>query len=349
MSGSEIPDIRECDAAILADFLQQKGEPAFRLLQINRWIWEKGSRSFDTMSNLPLHTRNLLQQHFRLNPAIARDHFTSTDGTIKIVFGLHDGLQVEGVLIPSSGRTTACISSQAGCPLGCRFCATGRLGFGRNLSSGEIFDQVFYLNSLSLERYGTSLSNVVYMGMGEPLLNYPNVLRSVEKITGDDGMAMSSQRITLSSVGIPHMIRKMADDRLKIHLALSLHVAYDEKRSEIIPINRTHPLGDLSDALKYYYTKTRKRFTIEYILFRDVNDSVEDARLLSDFCRRFPVKINLLHYNPVPGLPYMETTAERMQAFAKFLQEKKNMVVNIRQSRGYDIMAACGQLAGITI
>jgi 23S rRNA (adenine2503-C2)-methyltransferase len=251
---------------------------------------------------------------------------------------------VEGVLIPDEGRTTACISSQAGCALACRFCATGMLGFRRNLSFTEIFDQVVLLNLQSNKYSGKNLSNIVFMGMGEPLMNYEEVLKSIEKITSEDSLGMSPQRITVSSVGIPGMIRKMGDDKVRFHFALSLHAATDAKRDQIIPVNKKYPLRELTDALKYYHAKTNKRFTIEYILFKDFNDGIEDAKELAVFCKSFPVKINLIGYNPVEGSGFLQSTAEKTRAFREFL-ESKNMVVNVRKSRGKGINAACGQLA----
>ena len=251
---------------------------------------------------------------------------------------------VEGVLIPSDGRTTACISCQAGCPLACSFCATGQLGFNRNLSFHEIYDQVVLLNMQSKRLFGSSLTNIVYMGMGEPLLNYDQVLRSVEKITSETGLGISPQRITISSVGIPKMIMKMADDNVKFHFALSLHAANNEKRSRIIPVNKKYPLEELTEALKYYHQKTKKRFTIEYILFNDFNDGIQDARELAVFCKSFPVKINLIEYNSTQNTLFRKSQKARVIAFKEFL-ETKNLVVNTRKSRGEDIAAACGQLA----
>jgi 23S rRNA (adenine2503-C2)-methyltransferase len=250
----------------------------------------------------------------------------------------------EGVLIPSDGRTTACISSQVGCPLNCSFCATGQLGYKRNLEFSEIYDQVVLLNKISEEVFKTALSNIVYMGMGEPLLNYGNIIQSLKKITAEEGLGISPQRITMSSVGIPEMIRKMGDDNLKIHFALSLHAADNEKRNKIIPLNKKFPIEHLTEALIYYHKKTKKRFTIEYILFDNFNDTIQDAQELARFCRSFPVKINLIEYNETNNTSFHKSRADKMIAFKEFL-DKKNLVVNIRKSRGEDIAAACGQLA----
>ena len=258
---------------------------------------------------------------------------------------------VEGVLIPGDERFTACISSQVGCSLDCKFCATGKLGFTRNLKYGEIFDQVVYLSKLatgsqspSHELQSRALSNIVFMGMGEPFLNYENLVKTIEKITREEGLGMSPQRITVSSIGIPKMIRQMADDDPKYHFAISLHAATDLKRNQIIPFNLKHPLESIIDALKYYHTQTNKRFTIEYILFGNFNDSLADAKDLALFCKNFPVKINIIEYNPVHETGFRQSDPIKVKAFVDFL-EKRNLVVNIRKSRGKDIEAACGQLA----
>jgi 23S rRNA (adenine2503-C2)-methyltransferase len=296
------------------------------------------------MTNLSRETRELLEQHFSFPILQAGKEFTDIDGTVKSTFLLSDNELIESVLIPADNRTTACISSQAGCALACKFCATGTLGFSRNLNFTEIFDQVVHLNRQSEKHYGKSLSNIVYMGMGEPLLNYDEVLKSIEKITSEESLGMSPQRITVSSVGIPDMIKKLADDKVRFHFALSLHAATNAKRDQIIPINKKYPLEVLSDALKYYHKKSGKRFTIEYILFKDFNDSIEDAKDLAIFCKSFPVKINIISYNPIEGSRFSQSTSERTQAFKEFL-ENKNMVINVRKSRGKSINAACGQLA----
>jgi len=344
MSGDRRVDIRLLSLADIETYFQTIDEKPFRAKQVYEWLWKKSCRSFDEMTNLSKKTREKLQQKFTFPVVTIHKTITSSDGTVKNIFHLHDGLFVEGVLIPSDGRTTACISSQAGCPLACSFCATGELGFSRNLSFSEIYDQVVLLNNQSKQLFGSSLTNIVYMGMGEPLLNYEQVLRSVEKITSETGLGISPQRITISSVGIPKMIMKMADDHVKFHFALSLHTANNEKRSRIIPANKKFPIEDLTDALKYYHQKTKKRFTIEYILFHDFNDGIHDARELALFCRSFPVKINLIEYNSTHNSDFGKSQAARVNAFKDFL-ETKNLVVNTRKSRGEDIAAACGQLA----
>jgi 23S rRNA (adenine2503-C2)-methyltransferase len=340
----ENPDIRSISLAEIESFFREKNEKPFRARQVYDWIWKKTCHSFDEMTNLSIVNRQLLGSHFCFEVLKQEKELRDPDGTVKSTFRLPDQELVESVLIPSDDRTTACISSQAGCALACRFCATGILGFRRNLSFTEIFDQVVLLNRQSEKYYGKPLSNIVYMGMGEPLMNYEEVMKSVEKITSEDSLGMSPQRITVSSVGIPVMIRKMADDKARFHFALSLHAATNAKRDKIIPINKKHPLQELTEALKYYHAKTGKRFTIEYILFRDFNDSLEDAKDLAVFCKSFPVKINLIGYNPVEKTGFSQSTPEKSRAFREFL-ENKNMVINVRKSRGTSIDAACGQLA----
>ena len=344
MSGDKGIDIRLLSLAEIEAFFQTIDEKPFRAKQVFDWLWKKSCRSFDEMTNLSKETREKLKQKFSFPVVTIQKTFTSSDGTVKNIFHLHDGLLVEGVLIPSDNRTTACISCQAGCPLACSFCATGQLGFNRNLSFPEIYDQVVLLNQQSIQLFGSSLSNIVYMGMGEPLLNYEQVLRSVDKITSEAGLGISPQRITISSVGIPKMIMKMADDNVKFHFALSLHAANNEKRSSIIPLNKKFPLEELTEALKYYHQKTKKRFTIEYILFHEFNDTIHDARELALFCKSFPVKINLIEYNSTHNSDFQKSQTSKLIAFKEFL-ETRNLVVNTRKSRGEDIAAACGQLA----
>jgi 23S rRNA (adenine2503-C2)-methyltransferase len=347
MNGDVKPDIRRQTLPDLTVFFARLNEKSYRAGQVYEWLWKKGARGFSEMTSLPAGIREKLSDHFSFPAAKLSDEKVSSDGTVKTVFRLDDGLRVEGVLIPSGGRTTACISSQVGCPLGCTFCATGTLGFTRNLTRGEIFDQAVLLDALSKKNPGVPLSNIVFMGMGEPLMNYPEVAAAVERLTAPDGQGISPQRITLSSVGIPKMIRQLADDGMKAHFALSLHAATNAKRDRIIPVNRRFPLEDLTAALKYYYQVTKKRFTIEYVLLNGFNDSEADAKALATFCRSFPVKINLIEYNPVEGSGYSSADMTRVKAFAAFL-EKRNLVVNIRRSRGKDIEAACGQLVGKT-
>lgn len=341
---TEKQDIRAVSREQIADFLVGQGEKAFRAKQVDEWLWKKGARHFEDMTNLSAATRELLAAHFVINAVEVAEKQVSNDRTIKSSFRTHDGMIVEGVLIPTASRMTACISSQIGCSLTCAFCATGRLERLRNLNADEIFDQVVHIARQSLEHYGIPLSNIVYMGMGEPLLNYRNVLDSVERITSSNGLAMSPKRITVSTAGIAKMIRKLGDDKVKFNLALSLHAANEEKRSRIMPINDSNNLKELASAMRYFHDQTETRPTLEYIIFKDFNDSLEDARELADFARNFPTKINIIEYNPIDGGEFQKADERKVDAFKTYL-EGRNLIVNVRRSRGKDIDAACGQLA----
>src|SRR5688572_10881960 len=337
-------DIRELTIEALTDLLNQSGEPSFRARQVYSWLWEKSARSFDEMTNLSKALREKLKQQFRINPIEVATSQVSNDRTIKSGFRLHDGYVIEGVLIPTEDRMTACVSSQVGCSLTCKFCATGKLDRIRNLDAAEIYDQVAMIRQQCSEKYGISLTNIVYMGMGEPLLNYSNVLKSVERITASDGLGMSPKRITVSTAGISKMIKKLGDDDVKFNLALSLHAANDEKRNRIMPINESNSLESLAEALRYFYNKTHSRVTFEYIVFNGFNDEVIDARELAEFCKNIPCKVNLIEYNPIEGGDFLNAREDKLNAFKEFL-ENRNIIVNIRHSRGKDIDAACGQLA----
>ena len=335
-------DIRELDLKELENALKELGQPSFRAKQIWQWLWQKGARSFEEMTNLSKELRKVLKDNFTFHATEIITAQYSSDGTIKVVFKLHDSNKIEGVLIPSRSRTTACVSSQVGCSLDCKFCATGYLKRERNLTAAEIFDQVVLINELAEKHHGKKLDNIVYMGMGEPLLNYANVLQSVSIITSPDGLGMSPSRITLSTAGISKMIKKLADDGVRTHLALSLHSANNEKRSAIMPINDSNNLESLADALGYWYEKTGNRPTLEYTVIAGVNDGLEEEKELATFARKFPSKINLIEYNPISLAEFQPTS--RLEAFAEGLLSKK-LIVNVRRSRGKDIDAACGQLA----
>jgi 23S rRNA (adenine2503-C2)-methyltransferase len=337
-------NIRSLSEDELILFCEGLGEKKFRAKQVYEWLWKKRATSFSVMSNISEKFRSILEEHFFI-PAVTVDKFQkSKDRTIKDSFRLHDGSIVEGVLIPSNKRMTACISTQVGCSLACKFCATGKLERKRNINFDEIYDQVYLLNEQAIEHYDQHLSNVVYMGMGEPLLNYAHTLASIERLTSEKGLGMSPKRITVSTAGIAKMIRKLGDDEVKFNLALSLHAANDEKRSEIMPINDGNSLEVLADALKYFYEKTETRVTYEYIIFKDFNDSLEDAKELANFCKVIPCKINVIEYNSIGEEQFQQTTQERLEEFVAYL-ESCNLIVNIRRSRGKDIDAACGQLA----
>jgi 23S rRNA (adenine2503-C2)-methyltransferase len=338
-------DVRSLTLSELEQAVKNLSEPAFRGRQIYEWLWKKGARDFASMTNLSLPLREKLQAHFSLLPVRIHTKQVSRDGTVKCSFELHDGNLIEGVLIPTETRVTACVSSQVGCSLDCKFCATGYLKRQRNLEAGEIYDQVWLLNELAQEHYGKGLDNIVYMGMGEPLLNYANMWRSVELITGEDGLNMSPQRITISTAGIAKMIEKMADDGAKFNLALSLHAANDEKRTAIMPINASNNLDMLAEALQHWYRTTGTRPTLEYTVIEGVNDDITEMQELIRFARRFPCKINLIEYNPIGELaPFMPTQGQKLYRFADGLTAAK-LIVNVRRSRGKDIDAACGQLA----
>lgn len=325
--------------------MQAHGQPAFRAKQIYEWLWKKSATSFDQMQNLPKDLRAWLNEEFSLNPVAVEESQISTDRTIKSSFLLHDQHLVEGVLIPTEDRMTACVSSQVGCSLTCSFCATGYMDRKRNLEPYEIYDQVVLIRNQAEQQYQQPLTNIVYMGMGEPLLNYANVLASIEKITSPDGLGMSPKRITVSTAGIAKMIKKLADDQVKFNLALSLHAANDEKRNRIMPINESNTLEALSEALAYFYEQTGNKITLEYIVFDKFNDTLEDAKELLAFARKFPCKINIIEYNPIRQASFLNAKADAIQQFSNFL-ESKGMIVNVRRSRGKDIDAACGQLAG---
>jgi 23S rRNA (adenine2503-C2)-methyltransferase len=321
------------------------GEPAFRAKQVYEWIWKKAARSFDAMGNIPKTTREWLSEKFSLQIVTTAEAQISSDRTIKSSFQLHDKNLIEGVLIPTRERVTACVSSQVGCSLTCSFCATGYMDRKRNLESFEIYDQVVLIRDQAQEKYGQALTNIVYMGMGEPLLNYANVLKSIEQITSPDGLGMSPRRITVSTAGIAKMIQKLGDDQVKFNLALSLHAANDLKRNQIMPINESNTLDVLKAALLYFFEKTGNEITLEYIVFNKFNDTIEDARELYEFAKGIPCKINLIEYNPIAQSSFVNAEADAIAKFSAFL-ESKRMIVNIRRSRGRDIDAACGQLAG---
>ena len=342
---TEKQNIRALSKKELKDFFVDNGDKAFRAKQVSEWLWKKGATSFEEMSNLSLSTREMLDSHFVINAVKVAEEQKSKDKTIKNAFQLYDGSITEGVLIPTPKRMTACISSQVGCSLSCAFCATGKLDRLRNIDAEEIFDQVVIIKNQAEQNYNTPLSNIVYMGMGEPLLNYKNVLRSIEMITSEDGLGMSPKRITVSTAGIAKMIKQLGDDEVKFNLALSLHAATDAKRSEIMPINDSNTLEALSEALVYFHEKTGSRVTFEYIIFKDFNDSLEDAKDLAAFAKVVPCKINIIEYNPIDDAKFEKADSEKTDKFAEFLEKTFNLIVNVRRSRGKDIDAACGQLA----
>ena len=344
MSSEGKLNIREFDLEGLKDILIGFGEPTYRAKQIHQWLWIKNVREFSSMLNIPKTLISKLEAHYFIPSLEQVKVQLSSDGTIKSGFKLFDSKIVEGVLIPQTKRMTACISSQVGCSLSCKFCATGQMKQMRNLTADEMYDQVMAINKQALEHNDRHLSNVVYMGMGEPLLNYKEVLRSIDMLISKDGMGMSPRRITLSTAGIAKMIRKMGDDKVRFNLAVSLHAANDKKRNEIMPINESNNLKALTEALVHFQKMTDSRITFEYIVFKDFNDKLQDAKELAEFCKSFFCKINLIEYNPIKGVSYKNADSDKLEQFSDFLKSC-NLVVNVRRSRGKDIDAACGQLA----
>lgn len=339
-------DIRQLTLLQLEQVFLELGEPKFRAKQVYEWLWKKGAHSFEAMTNLSKKLRETLTERYVINAIVEDKVQLSADGTIKTRFRLHDGHLIESVLIPvpDDGRFTVCVSSQVGCSLTCKFCATGRMKRLRNLDASEIFDQVWLVNQQALTHFGHPLTNVVYMGMGEPLLAYRPVMESVERLTAADGLNMSPRRLTISTAGVSKIIRQLADDGCKTNLALSLHAADDNKRNEIMPINESNNLEELMDALEYFYQKTKNRISYEYIAFQNFNDSQEDAANLVRLCKRFPVRVNIIEYNPIDDAPFAKSEEDQIDRFARYLRER-DVVATVRRSRGKDIDAACGQLA----
>tara|TARA_B100000508_G_scaffold140901_1_gene144163 strand:- start:4871 stop:5929 length:1059 start_codon:yes stop_codon:yes gene_type:complete len=337
-------DIRKYSIEELGEIIQSMGEKPFRARQIKEWIWNKSAHSFDEMTSLSKDLRERLKERFEILPVAISEHQKSDDGTIKVAFTTHDKKVIEGVLIPTPKRMTACISSQVGCSLTCKFCATGQLKRLRNLTAAEVYDQVVAIRDLADREYEKPLSNIVVMGMGEPLLNYSEMMKGISYITSEEGLGMSPRRITLSTAGIAKMIMKLGDDHAKINLAVSLHAANDEKRSAIMPINDQNNLDVLAEALNYYYQKTKQPVTFEYIIFKDFNDSLDDAKELLEFCNTIPSKVNIIEYNSIDGGEFQQADPDKVDAFSAFL-ERNGVVAKIRRSRGKDIDAACGQLA----
>ena len=332
----------------LRDFFIGQQDKPFRGNQVYDWLWAKGAHTFDEMSNLSKETRSLLQANFVINHIKVDEMQRSGDGTIKNAIKLHDGLVVESVLIPTQKRTTACVSSQVGCSLNCSFCATARLKKMRNLNPDEIYDQVLAIDQQSRHYFHHPLSNIVFMGMGEPLLNYENVLLAIDKITSPEGMGMSPSRITLSTVGLPKMIRKLADDGVKFKLAVSLHSAIDEVRTSMMPVNASSNLAELLESLQYWYRATKRQITFEYVVWKDINDKQKDIDALVYYCKRVPSKVNLIEYNAIEEDGFEQASPESIQKYVSAL-ESNNITVKIRRSRGKDIDAACGQLANKTV
>jgi len=337
-------DIRALSKNQLRDFFVSIDEKPYRGNQVYEWLWQKSAYDFEAMTNLSVTVRNMLDAHFVINHIEVDNMQKSNDGTIKNAVKLHDNNIVESVLIPTDSRTTACVSSQVGCSLDCKFCATARLKRMRNLNPDEIYDQVVVIDKQSKLYFGRPLSNIVFMGMGEPLMNYKNVMASIDKITSSEGLGMSPKRITLSTSGVPKMIKKMADDEVKFNLAVSLHSAIDEVRTSIMPFNKNFPLNDLKESLEYWYAKTKRRITYEYVVWKGINDTQKDIDALVKFCKYVPCKVNIIEYNPIGDDAFKQAHESALDNYIQSL-ERNRIVVNVRRSRGKDIDAACGQLA----
>ncbi|CAI8326005.1 MAG: Dual-specificity RNA methyltransferase RlmN [Flavobacteriaceae bacterium] len=337
-------DIRALSKEELRSFFETIGDKSFRGDQVYQWLWSKGAHTFDQMTNLSIQTRDHLQAHFVINHIKVDSIQRSKDGTIKNGVKLHDGLVVESVLIPTGTRTTACVSSQVGCSLDCSFCATARLKRMRNLNPDEIYDQVVAIDRESRLYHNRPLSNIVFMGMGEPLMNYKNVLAAIEKITSEEGLGMSPKRIVVSTSGVPKMIKKMADDNVKFNLAVSLHSAIQETREKIMPFAKSFTLTDLKESLEYWYEKTAKQITYEYVVWNGINDQKQDVAALIKFCSYVPCKVNIIEYNPIDDGMFQQADNKALDLYISML-EKARIPVTVRRSRGKDIDAACGQLA----
>ena len=340
----EKKDIRSLSKEQLRDFFESNNDKAFRGNQVYEWLWSKGAHSFDDMTNVSKSTRIMLEENFVINHIKVDLMQRSEDGTVKNAVRLHDGLVVESVLIPTATRTTACVSSQVGCSLDCNFCATARLKRMRNLEPAEIYDQVLAIDKESRLYYNHPLSNIVFMGMGEPLMNYNNVLKAIEMITSEEGLGMSPKRIMVSTSGVPKMIKKLADDEVKFKLAVSLHSAIDEIRSRIMPFSSNFPLSDLRESLEYWYRKTKSKISYEYVVWKDINDNKASIDALVKFCKYVPCKVNLIEYNPIDDGEFQQASEESINAYISALQNA-GIIVKVRRSRGKDIDAACGQLA----
>ena len=337
-------DIRGLSEDQIIEFFEKKGFDSYRGRQVYEWIWRKSCYSFDEMTNISKDLRDVLDNHFVINHIQVDKIQKSFDGTIKNAVKLHDDHTVESVLIPTDDRTTACVSSQVGCSLDCKFCATSKLKRMRNLNPDEIYDQVVTINDQSLKYFNRPLSNIVYMGMGEPLMNYNNLIKSIEKISSDKGLNMSQKRIVVSTSGIPKMIKKLADENLKVNLALSLHSAIEETRNKIMPFSKKFSLDEIKESLIYWYSKTKRKITFEYIVWKDINDSIEHIIALVNYCKLIPSKVNLIEYNSI-GDQNFESANQNMINLYKDILEKNRITVTVRRSRGKDIDAACGQLA----
>ena len=337
-------DIRSLSIENLCSTLSKSNFPAYRSKQIKNWARKIDVKSFEQMSNLPKNLVSYLDNNFSLNKSKIISHQKSSDNTVKYAIQLHDGLVIESVLIPSNDRLTACVSSQVGCSLDCNFCATSLLKRMRNLEYYEIFDQIMLLNKEANKIFDSSITNIVFMGMGEPLLNYKNVIESINQITSNIGIGISNRKITLSTSGISKMIKKMADDNVKFNLAVSLHSALEKTRNNIMPFSKSFPLKDLIESLEYWYKKTKRKITFEYLIWKEINDDFDHINALVKICKRIPSKVNLIEYNSTDNPKFESANVKWLNNYLNVLKDNK-IPVSVRKSRGKDIDAACGQLA----
>jgi 23S rRNA (adenine2503-C2)-methyltransferase len=343
-------NLKSLNRVQLSEALAAYGVPSYRSNQVFQWLYQKGVSDFEAMSNLPKQLRTMLAERFEIRRLVATNRQKSADGTIKTLFGLEDGRKIETVLIPEffddgvADRLTVCVSSQVGCVFGCKFCATGKMGFFRHLEAWEIADQLQQMNEMAHASYGKGITNVVYMGMGEPLHNYTGVLDSIGILTDQLGIGLSPKRITVSTVGLTHMIRRLGDENQPFNLAVSLHAANDDKRNQIMPVNKHTNLEALKEALQHYHAKTGKSVTYEYLLFQNFNDTAEDARQLASISRWIPSKVNVIMYNNVSGVKFDRASENHLDRFLNSLS-KAGVLATVRRSRGDDIDAGCGQLA----
>jgi len=337
-------DIRSLDLKNLEKILIKQKFKKYRAIQINDWLIKEGVGSFHEMKNLPKDLISFLDSRFKINNVNIKLIKKSSDGTAKFLISLSDKNIIEAVLIPTEKRITACISSQVGCSLDCDFCATSKISRMRNLNFYEIFDQTMILNAESYKLFGRTISNIVFMGMGEPLLNYKNVLKAIEMICSKKGLGISKKKITVSTSGISKIIKILADQNVKFNLAVSLHSAIEKTRNDIMPFSKDFPLNELLDSLNYWYKKTKSKITIEYLVWQAINDNMHHINSLVDFCVKVPSKVNLIEFNEIGNLKFKTPQNMWIQKYIEILKAN-NISVSIRRSRGKDINAACGQLA----
>ncbi len=325
----------------LEDCVKSLGEEGYRARQIFQGIYKQGKSDFSQFTNLPLSLREKLNRRFVINLLDRQKEYLSADGTIRYVFKLPDGNYIETVVIPSGVRQTICLSTQVGCKFRCAFCASGLKGFKRNLSAGEIVSQVLTIK----HQLGHRLTNLVFMGMGEPLDNLDEVIKAIKILNHKQGMDIGARRITISTAGVIPGIKKLKDLNLQVNLSISIHSPIDRQRSELMPINRKYPLIELIDAAEDYLKVGGRQLTLEYILIKNYNDGLYEAEGLAAIAQRLKARVNLIAYSPVPNLPYVRPGQEEMQRFQRWLEERK-VRTTVRKSKGLDIAAACGQLAG---